>query len=305
MRKPGLTRYDAPRATAGPAEAHTERPLRRLVRDGGGHGHPARNAHLSQVARGRSSMVEPQSSKLATRVRFPSPAPLLHPTARHADPSAAGPSAFLSAFAGVGLRRSYGRRARSLVGPAGLRGHESAVTPTPRRRCPYASVRGRAATGHRRSADSDAGAHRLRRGHGCGQRLARAPAGIRQRAAAGSQLPVCFLLCERPRVWRLQTPRAGAVPAARRRLSGGRRSALPSAASRRPVRHRRASAPSRKRCEPAHALLGVGQAQAEEASAHAPAHGDAVQRRHRPPRPSALPHGAPCWARGGARACAG
>src|SRR5690606_18320352 len=30
---------------------------------------------LSRDPRGRSSMVEPQSSKLATRVRFPSPAP--------------------------------------------------------------------------------------------------------------------------------------------------------------------------------------------------------------------------------------
>ncbi len=39
---------------------------------GGRHG----DRPTSPVTRGRSSMVEPQSSKLATRVRFPSPAPL-------------------------------------------------------------------------------------------------------------------------------------------------------------------------------------------------------------------------------------
>ena len=45
-----------------------------------------RDPRGSPSARGRSSMVEPQSSKLATRVRFPSPAPTFPQVRGHGAP---------------------------------------------------------------------------------------------------------------------------------------------------------------------------------------------------------------------------
>lgn len=87
-----------------------------------------RDRPRSPLARGRSSMVEPQSSKLATRVRFPSPAPfsVQRPDARTDRHRAVGvsgrtgsPSGRTGSHAGRGRPRPRTGRVRALPRPRG------------------------------------------------------------------------------------------------------------------------------------------------------------------------------------------